>query len=313
RVKPDELRLEAPYLARSIAFTRYGFGLDRIAVTPFSAAGQLTPAVLAANRATIQNLRWWDPGPLLDTYRQLQELRLYYDFHDVDVDRYTLNGTYQQVMLAARELNQSRLPADAQTWINQHFKFTHGFGLVMSPVNRFDEEGLPVFYVKDIPPASSVGLTLDRPQLYFGEETPAYVVVRGGTTEFDYARGQENVYTTYQGRDGVSLGSRWRRALFAWHFGDLKLLISENVTAESRILFHRLIHERVSRVAPFLRLDRDPYLVVADGRAIWLQDAYTVSDALPYSQTTPEGLNYIRNSVKIALDAYDGTLVFYVT
>ena len=312
RVKPDELRLETPYLARSIAFTRYGFGLDRITVKPFPATGQLAPAVLAANTPTIQNLRWWDPGPLLDTYRQLQELRLYYDFHDVDVDRYTFDGTYQQVMLAARELNQARLPADAQTWINLHFKFTHGFGLVMSPVNRFDEEGLPVFYVKDIPPASSVGLRLDRPQLYFGEETPTYVVVRGGTTEFDYARGPENVYTTYQGRDGVSLGSLWRRLLFAWHFGDVKLLISDNVTAGSRLLFHRLIQERISRVAPFLRLDRDPYLVIVDGRAIWLQDAYTVSDAVPYSQATPEGLNYIRNAVKVALDAYDGTVTFYV-
>jgi uncharacterized membrane protein (UPF0182 family) len=313
RVKPDELRLEAPYITRSIAGTRYGFALDSITVKPFPAAGQLTPAVLAANTPTIQNLRWWDPAPLLDTYRQLQELRLYYDFHDVDVDRYTFNGTYQQVMLAARELNQSRLPADAQTWINQHFKFTHGFGLVMSPVNRFDEEGLPVFFVKDIPPASSVGLTLDRPQLYFGEERSTYVVVRGGTTEFDYARGQENVYTTYQGRDGVSLGTLWRRALFAWHFGDIKLLISENVTAGSRILFRRQVQERISRVAPFLRLDRDPYVVVAGGRALWLQDAYTVSEALPYSQATREGLTYIRNSVKVALDAYDGTLVFYVT
>ena len=312
RVKPDELRLEAPYLARSIAGTRYGFALDRLTVKPFPAAGQLTPAVLAANAPTIQNLRWWDPAPLLDTYRQLQELRLYYTFHDVDVDRYTLDGTYQQVLLAARELNQARLPADAQTWINQHFKFTHGFGLVMSPVNRFDTEGLPIFYVKDIPPTSSVGLTLDRPQLYFGEDTPTYIVVRGGTTEFDYGRGQENVYTTYEGRDGVSLGARWRRALFAWHFGDLNLLISGNVTAGSRILFHRLIQERIQRVAPFLRLDHDPYLVVADHRAIWLQDAYTVSDALPYSQADRDGVNYIRNSVKIALDAYDGTVTFYV-
>ncbi len=312
RVKPDELRLEAPYLARTIAFTRYGFGLDRIVVTPFPAAGQLTPAALAANTATIQNLRWWDPGPLLDTYRQLQELRLYYDFHDVDVDRYTFNGTYQQVMLAARELNQSRLPADAQTWINQHFKFTHGFGLVMSPVNRFDEEGLPVFYVQDIPPASSVGVTLDRPQLYFGEETAIYIVVRGGTTEFDYGRGADNVYTTYQGRDGVALGSLWRRALFAWYFGDLKLLISENVTAGSRILFRRLIQERITRVAPFLLLDRDPYLVVDDGRLVWVQDAYTVSDTLPYAQASPEGLSYIQNSIKVVLDAYDGTLAFYV-
>jgi uncharacterized membrane protein (UPF0182 family) len=312
RVKPDELRLEAPYLTRSIAGTRYGFALDRLTVKPFPAAGQLTPAVLAANAPTIQNLRWWDPAPLLDTYRQLQELRLYYDFHDVDVDRYRLDGSYQQVLLAARELNQARLPADAQTWINQHFKFTHGFGLVMSPVNRFDTEGLPVFYVKDIPPTSSVGLTLDRPQLYFGEETPTYVVVRGGTTEFDYGRGQDNVYTTYEGRDGVSLGTGWRRALFAWHFGDLNLVISGNVTAGSRILFHRLVQERIHRVAPFLQLDHDPYLVVADQRAIWLQDAYTVSDALPYSQADRDGVNYIRNSVKIALDAYDGTVTFYV-
>jgi uncharacterized protein len=312
RVKPDELRLEAPYLARSIAGTRYGFGLDRVSVKPFPAAGQLTPAVLAANAPTIQNLRWWDPAPLRDTYRQLQELRLYYDFHDVDVDRYTLGGTYQQVMLAARELNQARLPPDAQTWINQHFKFTHGFGLVMSPVNRFDEEGLPVFYVKDIPPTSSVGLALSRPQLYFGEETGNYVVVRGGTTEFDYGRGQDNVYTTYEGRDGVTLGSLWRRGLFAWYFGDMKLLISENVTPGSRILFRRLVQERISRVAPFLRLDRDPYLVVADSRLLWLQDAYTVSDAMPYSQATPEGLTYIRNAVKITVDAYDGTVTFYV-
>src|SRR5262245_23825912 len=216
-------------------------------------------------------------------------------------------------MLAARELNQARLPADAQTWINQHFKFTHGFGLVMSPVNRFDEEGLPVFYLKDIPPVSSVGLTVDRPQLYFGEETSPYIVVRGGTTEFDYGRGADNVYTTYQGRDGVSLGSLWRRALFAWYFGDLKLLISENVTPGSRLLFRRRVQERIGRVAPFLRLDRDPYLVVTEGRLVWLQDAYTVSETLPYAQATPEGLNYIRNSVKIVLDAYDGAPAFYVT
>ncbi|MBI3458355.1 MAG: UPF0182 family protein [Candidatus Rokubacteria bacterium] len=312
RVKPDELRLESPYIARSIAFTRYGFGLDRIANKPFPAEGTITPAILAANDVTIQNIRWWDPRPLLDTYRQLQELRLYYDFRDVDIDRYTLNGTYQQVMLAARELNQARLPADAQTWINQHFKFTHGFGVVMSPVNRFDAEGLPVFYVKDIPPVSSVGVRLDRPQIYFGEETRNYVVVRGGTTEFDYAKGQDNVYTTYQGRAGVPLGSLWRRALFAWHFGDLKLLISTNVTAGSRVLLRRRIQDRISRVAPFLRLDRDPYLVVDDGRLVWLQDAYTVSDTLPYAQRDRTGVNYIRNAVKVAVDAYDGSLVFYV-
>ncbi|MFQ5665197.1 MAG: UPF0182 family protein [Candidatus Binatia bacterium] len=316
RVKPDELRLEAPYIARDIAFTRYGFALDRIRRQPFPAAGTLTEEVLKANDATIHNIRWWDPRPLLDTYRQLQELRLYYDFHDVDIDRYTIGGTYQQIMLSARELNQSRLPPNAQTWINQHFKFTHGIGIAMSPVNRFDDEGLPIFYVKDIPPVSSVGVRIDRPEVYFGEETRNHVVVGGGTKEFDYAKGQENVYVTYHGRGGVSMGSLWRRALFAWHFGDVKLLISSNVTASSRILFRRLIQERIGRVAPFLRLDRDPYLAVSDGRLVWLQDAYTTSDALPYSQRIGRGdsgdINYIRNAVKVAVDAYDGTATFYV-
>ncbi|MFI5397221.1 MAG: UPF0182 family protein [Candidatus Binatia bacterium] len=313
RVKPDELRLEAPYIANNISLTRYGFALDRISSKPFPAEGKLTPQVLAQNQTTIQNIRWWDPRPLLDTYRQLQEIRLYYDFRDVDIDRYTINGTYQQVMLAAREMNQTRLPADAQTWINQHFKFTHGNGLAMSPVNRFDEEGLPVFYVKDIPPVSPPDLRIERPELYFGEETRAYVVVGSGTNEFDYAKGQENVYTTYRGRDGVPLDSLWRRALFAWYFGDVKLLISGNVTNNSRVLFRRLTQQRINRIAPFLRLDRDPYLVVTNGRLIWLQDAYTTSDALPYSQQNrPAGINYIRNAVKVALDAYDGSVTFYI-
>ena len=313
RVKPDELRLESPYITESIRFTQYGYGLDRFSSRPFPANGQLTPAVLAANQGTIQNIRWWDPRPLLETYRQLQEIRLYYDFHDVDVDRYNLNGTYQQVLLSARELNQSRLPSDAQTWINQHFKFTHGIGVTMSPVNRFDEEGLPLFHIKDIPPVSSVGLRIDRPELYYGELPSNYVVVGGTTKEFDYPKGQDNVYTTYQGRGGVSLQGMWRRLLFAWYLGDIKLLISDNVTPTSQILFRRAIQDRIRRVAPFLRLDRDPYLVIDNGRLVWLQDAYTVSDALPYSQRNPpSGINYIRNAVKIATDAYDGTLHFYV-
>jgi uncharacterized protein len=313
-VKPDELRLESRYIASNIALTRYGFGLDHVTSAPFPAQGKLTPEVIAANDVTIQNIRWWDPRPLLDTYRQLQEIRLYYDFHDIDIDRYVLDGSYRQVMLSARELNQSKLPTDAQTWINQRFKFTHGSGIAMNAVNRFDEEGLPVFYVKDIPPVTPPELRIERPEIYFGEETRNYVVVGGDTKEFDYAKGQENVYNTYQGRDGVSLGSLWRRALFAWYFSDLKLLISDNVTGSSRILFRRLIQDRIQRVAPFLLLDHDPYLVVNDdGRLVWLQDAYTVSDALPYSQQTqPNDINYIRNSVKIAVDAYDGNPIFYV-
>ena len=312
-VKPDELKLESRYIANNIELTRYGFALDHITSAPFPAKGKLTPEVIAANDVTIQNIRWWDPRPLLDTYRQLQELRLYYDFHDMDVDRYVIDGSYRQVMLSARELNQSKLPADAQTWINQRFKFTHGNGIAMNPVNRFDEEGLPVFYVKDIPPEAPPELRIDRPEIYFGEETRNYVVVGGDTKEFDYAKGQENVYNVYEGRDGVSLRRLWTRALFAWYFGDFKLLISDNVTASSRILFRRLIQDRIQRIAPFLRLDHDPYLVVSDGRLIWLQDAYTASDALPYSQRSrANGINYIRNAVKIAVDAYDGNPVFYV-
>jgi uncharacterized membrane protein (UPF0182 family) len=312
-VKPDELKLESRYIASNIELTRYGFALDHITTAPFPAKGKLTPEVIAANAVTIQNIRWWDPRPLLDTYRQLQELRLYYDFHDIDVDRYVIDGSYREVMLSARELNQSKLPADAQTWINQRFKFTHGNGIAMNPVNRFDEEGLPVFYVKDIPPVTPPELRIDRPEIYFGEEARNYVVVGGDTKEFDYAKGQENVYNVYQGRDGVSLRAVWTRALFAWYFGDVKLLISDNVTSTSRILFRRLIQDRIQRIAPFLRLDHDPYLVVNDGRLIWLQDAYTVSDALPYSQRSrANGFNYIRNAVKIAVDAYDGNPVFYV-
>ena len=313
-VKPDELRLESPYIASNIAFTRYGFGLDRISSAPFPTKGKLTPELIAANDATIQNIRWWDPRPLVDTYRQLQEIRLYYDFRDIDVDRYQIDGSYRQVTISARELNQAKLPIDAQTWINQRFKFTHGNGIALNPVNRFDEEGLPVFYVKDIPPTAPAELRINRPEIYFGEETRNYVVVGGDTKEFDYAKGQENVYNTYQGRDGVSLRSLWRRALFAWYFSDFKLLISDNVTATSRILFRRLIQDRIQRIAPFLRLDHDPYLVVNDGRLIWLQDAYTVSNALPYSQlSSANGINYIRNAVKIAVDAYDGNPVFYIS
>jgi uncharacterized protein len=312
-VKPDELRLESRYIANNIAATRFGFGLEHISSAPFPAKGSLTREVIAANEVTIQNIRWWDPRPLLDTYRQLQEIRLYYDFNDIDIDRYVIDGAYREVMLSARELNQAKIPAEAQTWINQRFKFTHGNGIAMNPVNRFDEGGLPMFYVKDIPPVTLPELKISRPEIYFGEKTANYVVVGGDTKEFDYAKGQENVYNTYAGRDGVSLGSFWRRALFAWQYGDIKLLISDNVTSSSRILFRRLIQDRIRRIAPFLVLDHDPYLVLNEGRLVWLQDAYTVSDSLPYSQRVQGGsLNYIRNSVKIALDAYDGNPVFYI-
>jgi uncharacterized membrane protein (UPF0182 family) len=312
RVRPDELRLERPYLARNIAMTRRAYGLDAIQPRPFPAAQTLDPAALERNRATFENIRLWDPQPLLDTYRQLQLIRLYYEFHDVDVDRYELGNGRRQVMLAAREINPSLLPPNARTWVNQRLQFTHGFGVVMSPVTEVEGEGLPRLLVKDIPPRSPPGLELSEPRIYFGEKTDDHVVVNAAAEEFDYPKGEQNVTNSYAGKGGVALGSLLRRALFAWTFRDVNLLISGNLRAESRILFRRSIAERVSRIAPFLLLDRDPYVVVSGGRLHWIQDAYTTAGTFPYSEPFRESaVNYIRNSVKVVIDAYDGTVTFY--
>ena len=312
RVRPDELRLERPYLERNIQLTRLAYGLDKIQPRPFPAETPLDAAAVERNRATFRNIRLWDPAPLLDTYRQLQVIRLYYDFHDVDVDRYDVPGGRRQVMLGAREIVPSLLPANARTWVNQRLQFTHGFGAVMSPVSEVQGEGLPVFFLKDIPPVSPVGLRVDEPRIYFGERTNDYVVVGGAAEEFDYPKGEENVSNSYAGRGGVRLGSRLRRAIFAWSFRDLNLLISGNLSPESRILFRRSIGERIARLAPFLRLDHDPYLVVSGGRLYWIQDAYTTAATFPYSEPVGNlGFNYIRNSVKIVIDAYDGSVDFY--
>ncbi len=312
RVRPDELRLERPYLQHNIELTRRAYGLDKIQSRPFPAKTPLDAAAIARNQTTFRNIRLWDPAPLLDTYRQLQVIRLYYDFHDIDVDRYLLPGGHRQVMLAAREIVPSLLPANARTWVNQRLQFTHGFGAVMSPVSEFEGEGLPTFFLKDIPPSSPVGIEIDEPRIYFGERTNDYVLVGGAAEEFDYPKGDENVANRYAGKGGVPLGSWLRRLLFAWSFRDVNLLISGNLSSESRILFRRSIGERISRLAPFLRLDRDPYLVVSGGRLYWMQDAYTVSSTYPYSEPVSNlGFNYVRNSVKIVVDAYDGTVQFY--
>ena len=269
---------------------------------------------LQDNRATIDNIRLWDWQPLLDTYAQLQEIRTYYKFHDADIDRYMLGGTDQQVMLSARELESSLLPANAQTWVNLHVLFTHGNGVVMSPVTRTSPEGLPIFYLQDIPPVASGGPAVSEPRIYFGEGDAPYVIVKGSTPEFDYPRGNDNVYRAYDGADGVPIGGIARRALFAWYFGDPNILLSQYVTAESRIMFRRNIQERVSAIAPFLRLDHDPYIVVSGGRLYWIQDAYTTSSWFPYAQPVEgDATNYIRNSVKIVIDAYNGSVDFYVT
>jgi len=313
-VKPNELQLESPYISDNIALTREAYNLTNVVVKPFTADQSLSYQSLEDNRATIDNIRLWDWQPLLDTYAQLQEIRTYYKFHDADIDRYMLGGKYQQVMLSARELESSLLPPNAQTWVNLHVLFTHGNGVVMSPVTRTSPEGLPIFYLQDIPPVSSGGPTVTEPRIYFGEGNAPYAIVKGSAPEFDYPKGNDNVYRKYDGTDGVPIGGLASRALFAWYFADANILLSQYITGESRIVIRRNIQERIKSIAPFLSLDHDPYIVISGGRLYWIQDAYTTSSSFPYAQTIDgDTVNYIRNSVKIVVDAYNGSANFYVT
>jgi len=312
-VKPNELQLEKPYIQRNIELTQQAYNLHQITAKPFPAEQDLTLKTIEANKATIDNIRLWDWHPLMDAYVQLQEIRTYYKFHDVDIDRYWLDGAYQSVMLSARELRSSLLPPNAQTWVNTRVLFTHGNGVVMGPVTRKTADGLPVFYLRDIPPVSTGGPEIREPRIYYGEETNSYVIVRGSTPEFDYPKGKENIYAAYDGTGGVPIGGILRKNLFAWHFGDINLLLSSYITDDSRIMIHRDIQEQVRAITPFLSLDHDPYLVVSGGKLYWIQDAYTTSDYFPYAQPVQRlGLNYIRNSVKIVTDAYNGTVDFYL-
>ena len=312
-VKPSELELERPYIQRNIALTQQAYNLQQIIVKPFPAEQDLTFRAIEVNKATIDNIRLWDWQPLMDAYAQLQEIRTYYKFHDVDVDRYWLDGAYQSVMLSARELKSSLLPSNAQTWVNTHVLFNHGNGVVMSPVTRKSADGLPLFYLRDIPPVSISGPDIREPRIYYGEETDSYVVVKGSTPEFDYPKGKDNIYASYEGNGGIPFGTFWRKNLFAWHFSDINLLLSSYITDESRIMIRRNIRERVHTIAPFLYLDHDPYLVISGGRLYWIQDAYTTSEYFPYAQPVQRlDLNYIRNSVKIVIDAYNGIVDFYL-
>ena len=312
-VKPSELELEKPYIERNIALTRQAYNLDKIAARPFAAEQKLTSKTLEANKATIDNIRLWDWLPLSDTYAQLQEIRTYYKFHDLDVDRYWLDGSYQSVMLSARELRPSLLPPNAQTWVNRHVLFTHGNGAVMSPVTRKSTEGLPLLYLRDIPPVADGGPKIHEPRIYYSEQSDNYVIVKGSTPEFDYPKGKDNVYAAYDGTGGSPIGAAVWRGLFAYYFNDPNLLLSSYITADSRIMIHRNIQERVRTITPFLRLDHDPYLVISSGRMFWMQDAYTVSSHFPSSQPAQDfDLNYIRNSVKVIIDAYNGTVDFYL-
>jgi uncharacterized protein len=311
QVSPNEIVTEKPYIDFNIRYTRLAYGLDNIEEREFPAEQTLTLQDLQKNDATINNIRLWDTRPLLSTYSQLQEIRTYYKFTDIDIDRYVINGEYRQVTLSPRELSAPDLPS--RIWINERLTYTHGYGAVVSPVNRVTREGLPEFWVKDIPPVASSDLRISRPELYFSELATDYVFVKTRAKEFDYPAGNQNVYTTYAGQGGIPLESFWRKALFAAHLGDLKLLLSNDLTPGSRVLIYRNIRERAQRIAPFFRYDADPYMVIsAAGRMVWLLDAYTVSDRFPYSAPTRGLGNYVRNAVKVTVDAYDGTVHFYV-
>ncbi|MDD2696757.1 MAG: UPF0182 family protein [Candidatus Pacebacteria bacterium] len=318
-VKPNELEKEQQYLAYNIQATRQGFGLDKLDEKELDISETLTQKQLTDNKLILDNIRSWDWRVLDTNYSQKQLFRQYYDFIDIDIDRYMINGNYRQVMLASREMDQSKLDAKAQTWVNKRIKYTHGYGIALNAVNEFSESGMPILLVKDIPPVSSVSeIKITRPEIYFGELTKEHVFVKTTEPEFDYPKGSENVYCFYQGSGGVEIGSGLTRLAFALKFDGMPVLLSNYLTPESRILYYRQIDERVQKIAPFLRYDYDPYMVVDSQGKLWImKDAYTVSSHYPYSEPYSgepfnEDINYIRNSVKVVIDPYNGTVDFYI-
>ncbi len=316
RVTPNELSAERPYIERNIAFTRAAYNVKDVEEKDFAAEESLTREVLQANQLTVDNIRLWDHRPLLSTYAQLQAIRTYYDFQDVDIDRYTIDGAYRQVMLSARQLTYAALPS--RTWVNERLHYTHGYGVVVSPVNRIRDEGEPEFLLKDIPPEGHPDLKLTRPEIYYGESADPgktadhYAFVNTEAQEFDYPAGEGNVYTDYEGSGGVPVGGWLRRLLWAHRFKSLSILLNTDVHRESRIMLYRSIRDRLTRLAPFLDLDPDPYIVVSKGKLYWICDAYTRTSHYPYSQPMGTFGNYIRNPVKAVVDAYNGTVRFYV-
>lgn len=328
-VKPNELNKEERFINYNIAMTNEAYNLNNIVVKPFPADNSLTVESVKKNEDTINNIRLWDADPLLSTYKQIQSIRTYYTFYNVDVDRYQINGKPRQVMLAVRELERDKIPS--KTWVNTRLTYTHGYGVVMNPVHSITPEGLPELFIKDIPPVSSIDVPVTNSAIYFGENlaganvatpnsiqnnTDDYVIVNTGNPEFDYPTGDENKYVQYQGTGGIRMGSFFRRCLFAWGFRDLNILLTGSTSSDSRIMFRRNIQQRIQHIAPFLELDRDPYVVISDGRLFWMQDAYTMSNQYPYSEPLPNRqrpkFNYIRNSVKIIVDAYTGSVDFYL-
>ncbi len=333
-VQPNELVRERPYIERSIALTRQAFDLDNIEIRSFDPQDNLTYADIQANALTINNIRLWDRKPLLDTNRQLQQIRLYYQFPDADIDRYTLqsdstNAEKRQTLIAARELDYSAVPGQAQTWVNKRLIYTHGYGFTLSPVNTVAPSGLPEYFIKDIGGATaldtsgnaiSASIPIGQPRIYYGEIANTYVMTGTKVKELDYPSGNENVYNTYDGRGGVNIGSFWRKTLFAKYLNDWQMLLTQNFLPDTKVLFRRNINQRIREIAPFLQYDGDPYLVVADTKTpgqegsylYWIVDAYTTSDRYPYADRGSQGINYIRNSVKVVIDAYHGSVDFYI-
>ena len=311
-VNPNQLTKETPYIVNDIAATRSAYDLTAMSETPYSLQGDLSAAQLQANGVTISNIRLWDPEVLVTSYGQLQELRPYYSFTSVSVDRYLVNNVYTQTMLAPRELRVSGLPTSAQTWVNQHITYTHGYGVTVSAVNQVASGGSPDFLVQDIPVVSSTpALAITEPRIYYGLTGTNYVLVKTKDQEFDYPGPGGDVYTTYTGGGGIPVGSSLNRLAFAVRFGSIKFFTSSAITGESRVIIKNNIKARLAAAAPFLTFDANPYMVIADGKLYWIADAYTTTSRYPYSQ--PDGgLNYIRNSVKVVVDAYNGTMDFYV-
>jgi uncharacterized protein len=309
-VAPNEQVRELPYIQHSIAATRAAFALDGVVERQISGEAQLGRQDIERSAATLANVPLWNDQPLLDTFGQIQEIRTYYDFVSVDNDRYLIDGEYRQIMLSARELNSESLPS--RSWINERLTFTHGYGLTLGPVNEVTREGLPVLFVRDLPLVSTVDLKITQPAIYFGELSSDHVFVKTATQEFDYPRGDDNVFGSYAGLGGIELGGLLGRTMFALRFASANVLLSPSLSADSRVLMYRRISDRVRRIAPFLSYDSDPYLAISEGRLVWIQDAYTVSTRYPYSSPAGRGLNYIRNSVKVTIDAYDGTTRFHL-
>jgi uncharacterized membrane protein (UPF0182 family) len=312
-VSPSEQEMEQPFILHNVAATRRAYALDRVEERELSGDAALTPEAIIRNTSTIENVRLWDHAPLLQTFAQIQEIRTYYDFWQVDNDRYMIDGKYRQVMLSVRELNSDSI--QNRSWVNERLTFTHGYGLTLGPVNEVTTEGLPVLFIRDLPPVSDVNLDVSEPSIYYGELSTGYALVRTLQPEFHYPRGDDNETTYYEGTGGVPIGSFWRRLMFAIRLGSTDILFTPQITDESRIMFHRQIAERVQLLAPFLTFDSDPYPVMSEGRIRWIQDAYTTTENYPYATPVlwPSGrLNYVRNSVKVVIDAFHGSVDFYL-